>query len=143
MRAPRVTIGWIAKLPQNLQFLVSDLEYSLMRARTSGANRRKRSRALWRRAVRSIEPVRAACLAPKANWWRIARLVGITRRLFDAAAEVSRSRDRQAAPGRATVPPLRIRVSPRSVVDPKAEKKLQKIVERASRGLRRRDHRAR
>ena len=90
MRTPRVNIEWISKLPLEMQFLVSDVEYGLIRARMNGANRRRRSRGLWRRAVRSIEPIRVACLAPKASWSRISGLVERTSGLFDAATEASR-----------------------------------------------------
>lgn len=89
MKSPRVNLEWIAKLPQDLQFVVSDVEVSWMRAKTRGANRRQVSREMWDRAAWCIEPIRDECLARKPNRAKIRRLVEEAARLFDGAAELA------------------------------------------------------
>ncbi|HVV51976.1 MAG TPA: hypothetical protein VHO06_20065 [Polyangia bacterium] len=81
---------WTAKLPPDLRSLVEDVEWACARARMHRADRRKKSRPTWQKAVRAFNAVRRACTAPKPSAREIRRLVAKAEKLFDFATNLAR-----------------------------------------------------
>lgn len=82
--------AWMLRVAPDLQTLVDDVHFALIRARMLGANRKKKSKPPWRRAVRSLLPLRLACFAERPRLREIRRLAAESERLFEAATDLTR-----------------------------------------------------
>lgn len=81
---------WLAGVPEDLRWLVTDVEWAWIGAKMHGAGRRKKSRKAWCKAVRRFEALRLMCLGPKPGRVKVRRLAHEVEQLFDRATELSR-----------------------------------------------------